>query len=73
MNLDHLLSSAHRNQGLHMETDDDFIYLYTYSEGIGVYRSRTAITEIIKDADRYLAASKLQREFWSMKNEIHVK
>jgi hypothetical protein len=56
-----------------METDDDFIYLYTYSEGIGVYRSRTAITEIIKDADRYLAASKLQREFWSMKNEIHVK
>lgn len=67
MNLDHLLKPEHRRQGLHLEDDEDFVYLIKDDEGIGIYRAWTEKKEILGDADRYLAATELQRAQWRIR------
>jgi len=57
MNLDHLLKPEHRQAGLHLEDDEDFIYMTQYHYGLAIWRSNIDIEIILEEADRYLRLS----------------
>ena len=72
MNLDHLLKPEHLSAGMHLEDDEDLIYLTQGDEGIGLFRSRVARNEILDTADRYISASSTGRSSWRMKNTCNA-
>jgi hypothetical protein len=67
MNLDHQLKPVHRCAGLHLEDDEDFVYLFDGSEGIGVWRSNIPLEEVLATADLWISADNNQRQRWSVK------
>ena len=72
MNLDYQLKPEHRKAGLHLEDDEDFVYLTINDEGIGIFRPRVTRSEILETADRYISASKGSRLIWMIKNTCNV-
>jgi hypothetical protein len=72
MNLDYQLKPEHREAGLHLEDDEDFIYLTINDEGIAIFRPRVTRSEILETADRYIRASKGSRLIWIMKNTCNA-
>ncbi len=74
MKLDDLLKPEHRAHGLHLEDDEDFVYLSIGNEGIGIFRSKVTRDEILDTADRYISASTVGKSCWSwrMKNTCNA-
>ena len=72
MNLDYQLKPEHRAAGLHLEDDEDLIYLTINDEGIEIFRPRVTRSEILELADRYISASKGSRLIWRMKNTCNA-
>jgi hypothetical protein len=54
--VDYQLKPEHRAAGLHLEDDEDLIYLTLGDEGIGIFRPRVTRSEILETADRYINA-----------------
>jgi len=72
MNLDYQLKPEHRAAGLHLEDDEDFVYLTLGDEGIGIFRLRDTLNEILETADRYINAAPGSRILWRMKNTCNA-
>ncbi len=69
MNLDHLLKKEHRSQGLHLEDDEDFVYLCCNDEGLAIWRNNIKIETILKEANRFINATPLQKSQWIQKTK----
>jgi len=72
MNLDYQLKPEHRKAGLHLEDDEDFIYLTINDEGIGIFRLGDTLSEILETADRYISAAPGRKILWRMKNTCNA-
>ncbi len=64
MKLDYLLTPEHRRQGLHLEDDEDRVYLYTELEGIRIWPWTVRLPEILAEADRWLKSDRQQKADW---------
>lgn len=67
MKIDDLLKPEHRAAGLHLEDDEDFVYLTCGDEGLAIWRSHVKIEAILKEADRFIHATPLQKSQWIQK------
>ncbi len=70
--VDYQLKPEHRAAGLHLEDDEDFIYLTLNDEGIGIFRPRVTRNEILETADRYINADPGSRILWRMKKTCNA-
>lgn len=72
MNLDNKLKAEHRQTGLHLEDDEDFVYLTFGDEGIEIFRRGVSHSKILETADRYVRASESSRILWKMTNTCNA-
>ena len=72
MNLDHLLKPEHLSAGMHLEDDEDWVYLSQGDEGIQLFRPRVTLGQILNTADRYISAAPSSKMSWRMKNTCNA-
>jgi hypothetical protein len=69
MKLDHLLGLY--SFKMHLEDDEDFVYLYTDTDGIAIWRHGVSLEEILRTADRWIHANYLEKQQWMWNLEVN--
>ncbi len=59
MNLDYILKPEQRSAGLHLEEDEDFVYLTRDNKRLVVWHNSVTLEKLLATADQYIAPTPL--------------
>jgi hypothetical protein len=67
MNLDHLLKTRHLQNDLHLEDNEDMVWLKKGRDTLAIWTKITMLQPMLEEADRFLECSIEEKAAWGVK------
>jgi hypothetical protein len=67
MNLDHLLKTRHLQNDLHLEDNEDMVWLKKGRDTLAIWTKQTMLQPMLEEADKYLALDQDEKAAWGVK------